>query len=73
MGTQDLWDSGLLSKNNYLSEKSNVDTSRVTLMQSTRKLTEMLEKLDENRSQNISSLSLADFDRLKIFWLPTII
>ncbi|ARB92633.1 hypothetical protein A6J40_10790 [Legionella longbeachae] len=65
VGTQDLWDSGLLSKNNYLSEKSNVDTSRVTLMQSTRKLTEMLERLDENRAQNISSLSLADFDRLK--------
>ncbi|KTD11678.1 membrane-fusion protein AcrA [Legionella gratiana] len=65
VGTQDLWNSGLLSKNNYLSEKSNVDTGRVTLMQSTRKLTEMLEKLDENHSQNISSLSLADFDRLK--------
>lgn len=65
VGTQDLWDSGLLSKNNYLSEKSNVDTGRVTLMQSTRKLTEMLEKLDEHRAQNISSLSLADFDRLK--------
>lgn len=65
VGTQDLWDSGLLSKNNYLSEKSNVDTGRVTLMQSTRKLTEMLEKMDENHSQNISSLSLADFDKLK--------
>ena len=38
-GTQDLWDAGLLAKNNYLSEKSNMDTVRVTLMQSNRKLT----------------------------------
>ncbi|CAM3106092.1 Membrane-fusion protein [Legionella steigerwaltii] len=65
VGTQDLWDSGLLSKNNYMSEKSNVDTGRVTLMQSTRKLTEMLEKLDENSPKNLSALSLADFDKIK--------
>lgn len=65
VGTQDLWDSGLLSKNNYMSEKSNVDTGRVTLMQSTHKLTEMLEKLDENSPKNLSALSLADFDKIK--------
>lgn len=65
VGTQDLWNSGLLSKNNYMSEKSNVDTGRVTLMQSTRKLTEMLEKLDENSPKNLSALSLADFDKIK--------
>ncbi|MGL5742260.1 MAG: efflux RND transporter periplasmic adaptor subunit [Legionella sp.] len=65
VGTQDLWASGLLSKNNYLSEKSNVDTGRVTLMQSTRKLTEMLEKMDEHGTQNLSTLSLADFDKIK--------
>ncbi|QMT58720.1 efflux RND transporter periplasmic adaptor subunit [Legionella sp. PC997] len=65
VGTQDLWDAGLLSKNNYMSEKSNVDTGRVTLMQSTRKLTEMLEKLDENNPRNLSALSLADFDKIK--------
>jgi HlyD family secretion protein len=64
-GTQDLWESGLLSKNNYLSEKSSIDTARVTLMQATRKLTEMLEKMDENNSQNLSSLSLADFDKVR--------
>jgi HlyD family secretion protein len=65
VGTQDLWNSGLLSKNNYLSEKSGVDTARVTLMQATRKLTELLEKMDENNSQNLSALSLADFDKLR--------
>lgn len=64
-GTQDLWKSGLLSKNNYLSEKSSIDTARVTLMQATRKLTEMLEKMDENNSQNLSALSLADFDKVR--------
>lgn len=65
VGTQDLWNSGLISKNNYLSEKSNIDTNRITLMQTTRKLTEMLEKLDENGSKKFSELSLADFDKIK--------
>lgn len=65
VGTQDLWDSGLLSKNNYMSEKSNVDTSRITLMQSTHKLTEMLEKLDGSSPKNLSALSLGDFEKIK--------
>lgn len=65
VGTQDLWDAGLISKNNYLSEKSGVDTARVTLMQATRKLTELLEKMDDNNTQNLSSLSLADFEKVR--------
>ncbi len=64
-GTQDLWKAGLLSKNNYLSEKSSMDTARVTLMQATHKLTEMLEKIDENNSQKLSALSLSDFEKLR--------
>lgn len=64
-GTQDLWDAGLLAKNNYLSEKSNMDTVRVTLMQSTRKLTEMLEKVDERNAKKMSTLRLADFDKVR--------
>jgi len=65
VGTQDLWKSGLLSKNNYLSEKSGVDTARVALMQSTRKLTEMLERMEETNAQNLSTLSLSDFDKVR--------
>lgn len=65
-GTKDLWDAGLLSKNNYLSEKSGVDTARVTLMQASRKLTELLEKMDEHHDPlKVSQLSLADFDKIK--------
>lgn len=64
-GTHELWNSGLLAKNNYLSEKSNMDTVRVTLMQSTRKLGEMLEKVDEKNAQKMSTLSLADFDKVR--------
>ncbi len=65
-GTKELWSAGLLSKNNYLSEKSGVDTARVTLMQASRKLTELLEKMDENNdSLHLSNLSLADFDKIK--------
>lgn len=65
-GTKELWEAGLLAKNNYLSEKSGVDTARVTLMQASRKLTELLEKMDENNeSLHLSNLSLADFDKIK--------
>lgn len=64
-GTQGLWEAGLISKNNYLSEKSSLDTARVTLMQSTRKLTEMLEKLDDKSDQKLSSLSIAEFDKVR--------
>ncbi|MDP3269191.1 MAG: efflux RND transporter periplasmic adaptor subunit [Legionella sp.] len=65
VGTDELWSAGLISKNNYLSEKSGVDTARVTFMQATRKLTEMLEKMDENNKLNLSALSLADFDKVR--------
>lgn len=64
-GTQELWNAGLLSKNNYLSEKSNMATVRVTLMQSTRKLSEILEKVGERDSHHMSALSLSDFDKVK--------
>ncbi|KTC68851.1 membrane-fusion protein AcrA [Legionella birminghamensis] len=62
-GTQELWDAGLLSKNNYLSEKSSLDTARITLMQATRKLSEILEKMDEGA--DLSSLSLSEFDKVR--------
>lgn len=64
-GTQNLWDAGLLSKNNFLSEKSSLDTARVTLMQATRKLTEMLEKMDDSNNENLSKLSIAEFDKVR--------
>jgi multidrug efflux pump subunit AcrA (membrane-fusion protein) len=65
-GTNDLWKDGLLSKNNYLSEKSGIETSRVAFMQASRKLTELLEKMDEHhRSLSVANLSLADFDEIK--------
>ena len=65
VGTQELWDSGLISKNNYLSEKSSVDTARVTQMQAGRKLSELLEKMEDKNSEHVAQLSLADFDKVK--------
>ncbi len=65
VGTQELWDAGLISKNNFLSEKSSVANSRVALMQATRKLSELLEKMDDTNARNVAQLSLADFDKVK--------
>ncbi|STX27553.1 Membrane-fusion protein [Legionella beliardensis] len=64
-GTEDLWKAGLIAKNNYLSEKSSLDTARIALMQSTRKLTEMLDKVDDNEVQHLSELNIAEFDKVK--------
>ena len=65
-GTEDLWQAGLLAKNNYLSEKSSLNTSRVTLMQATRRLTEMLEKMGDGTYQDLSTLSFSDFDKVRL-------
>ena len=65
-GTEDLWQAGLLSKNNYVSEKSSLSTARVTLMQATRKLSEMLEKMGEATYQDLSHLSFAKFDKVRL-------
>ncbi|WP_131782007.1 efflux RND transporter periplasmic adaptor subunit [Legionella gresilensis] len=64
-GTDELWKAGLIAKNNYLSEKSSLDTARVALMQSTRKLTEMLDKIDDTDAKNLSTLSIAEFNKVK--------
>ncbi|QBR83137.1 HlyD family efflux transporter periplasmic adaptor subunit [Legionella israelensis] len=67
-GTQELWAVGLLSKNNYLSEKSSFDNARVVLMQTTRHLAEMLEKMDEESVPDLadlSELSYSEFDKVR--------
>ncbi len=64
-GTEDLWQAGLLAKNNYLSEKSTLNTTRVTLMQATRKLSEMLEKMGDGTYRDLSRLSFSEFDKVR--------
>jgi HlyD family secretion protein len=65
-GTKDLWAAGLLSKNNYLSEQSTLNTARVTLMQATGKLSEMLEKMGEGKDETLSGLSFEEFDKVRV-------
>ncbi len=64
-GTEDLWQAGLLSKNNYLSEKSSLNTARVTLMQATGKLTDMVKKMGDGTYQDLSRLSFAEFNKVR--------
>jgi multidrug efflux pump subunit AcrA (membrane-fusion protein) len=68
VGTEDLWRAGLLSKNNYLSEKSSLNTERVTLMQSTRKISELLEKMGQGNSADdeLAGLSFSEFDKVHL-------
>jgi len=65
-GTEDLWQAGLLSKNNYLSEKSSLSTARISLMQATHKLTDMLEKMGEGDNHSLSDLSFDKFDKVRL-------
>lgn len=63
-GTQDLWEAGLLPKNNYLHEKSSLDNAHITLLQASRQLVEMGEKMQDNSLKKISSLTLAEFEKI---------
>jgi HlyD family secretion protein len=65
-GTEDLWQAGLLSKNNYLSEKSSLTSSRVSLMQATQKLSEMLEKMGDTTHPKLATLSFEEFDKVRL-------
>ncbi len=65
-GTEDLWQAGLIAKNNYVSEKSSLNIARVALMQATHKLTDMLEKMGEGDKQNLSALSFDEFDKVRL-------
>lgn len=64
-GTQELWSAGLISKNNFLSEKSSLNTARISLLQSTQKLSEMLKKMDETSNQDLSTLNIAEFNKVQ--------
>ena len=65
-GTQDLWKSGLLAKNNYLSEKSSLTTARITLMQASHKLSELIEKTTMEQRDDVSNLSFDEFKKVRL-------
>jgi multidrug efflux pump subunit AcrA (membrane-fusion protein) len=64
-GTKDLWKAGLISKNNYVSEKSSLNTMRITLMQANEKLTEMLKKTGNDAYKALSRLSFSEFGEVR--------
>ena len=67
IGTNDLWHAGLLSKNNYISEKSSLNTTHIALIEASRKLSELLEKMGSNHHTNahLSQLSFKEFDKVR--------
>jgi HlyD family secretion protein len=66
MGTNQLWKAGLISKNNYLNEKSSLMVARITLMQDLRNLIELVEKTDDGQHDYLSKLSFAEFDKVRL-------
>ena len=66
VGIEDLRQEGLVSKNNYLSERSNLHTARINLIQATRKLTDLLAKMGDTSGQDLSRLSFEEFDKVRL-------
>lgn len=64
-GTKDLWKAGLIAKNNYMSEKSNLNTIHVTLMQAWHALSELLEKTGDLGAHQLAQLNLAQFEKVQ--------
>jgi len=64
-GTDDLWKAGLIAKNNYMSEKSNLNTIHVTLMQAWHNLSAILEKTGDLSSNDLTKLNLAEFSKVQ--------
>jgi len=62
-GTQELWDTGLISKNNYLSEQSSLHAAHIALLQSTMTLMEMREKIGDH--QDLSTLNIDQFNKIQ--------
>lgn len=65
IGTDDLWKAGLIPKNNYVSEKSNLNTIHVTLMQAWHHLSELLDKTDGGGAKALNQLKLSEFDKVQ--------
>lgn len=64
-GTDDLWKAGLVAKNNYLSEKSNLNTIHVSLMQAWHNLSIILEKTGDLSANDLTKLNLAEFSKVQ--------
>jgi HlyD family secretion protein len=65
IGTDDLWKAGLIAKNNYLSEKSNLNTAHVTLMQALHNLSELVEKTSGRSAKDLTALNLEEFEKVQ--------
>lgn len=65
-GTHELWNAGLLAKNNYLSEQSSLTTARVSLMQASNKLTTLTKKMQTESPDDLSHLSFSEFKKVRL-------
>lgn len=59
-GTSDLWTAGLTPRNTYMQEKSQLDTSRIALIQAAKKLEEILQKTKGVSLEDIKKIDVSD-------------
>lgn len=64
-GTQDLWESGLIAKNNYLGEKSSLNTAHIAFMQAAQALETLLANTGNTDIKDLTALNLTDFEQVK--------
>lgn len=62
VGTQNLWQAGLIPKNNYISERSSLNNANVSFLQAREKLSNMLAKLQVNDGGQLFTLDISQTD-----------
>lgn len=61
VGSKNLWDSGLLAKNTFISEKSTLNNAKIALIQGEQKLKEIALQANDQSLDNLTTLNIADF------------
>ncbi|MDP3561536.1 MAG: efflux RND transporter periplasmic adaptor subunit [Legionellaceae bacterium] len=65
-GTNELWKAGLLSKNNYINEKSSLLAERVAFMQASQNLYALFDQGEIEERNECTKLSLRQFDKVRL-------
>lgn len=60
LGTENLWQAGLVPRNTYITEKSNLSTTHVSMIRARMKLDETIAKIDSDNLHKVKQLDISD-------------
>jgi HlyD family secretion protein len=65
IGTKELWDAGIISKNTFEGDKSTLLNSRVSLILAKQKLVAIMDHIKGAKFEDIKNLHLSEFEKVK--------